>query len=416
MALLGLLVIACGQSRESHAATCSDGVTFEEVGGILTMEMEYFPVDTTKGWKLRYSDSAFNQGYYLAYEGPASMGSFGAGLAEVTLGITEPGDYRLRWLQRSGEGASTSEANDTWVAFPGADDYFAVKGTDTVRPATVGQGGAFKIYGHSLEFKWMGSTKDNDAHDIYVRFKNPGTYKMQIAGRSPHHHIDRAVLYNDPNDKSIAESTTRAHNYCGTPPVMPGSSSSGSSMNPAIALADTEAGLTCDLYTGAWTSLPDFSAFTPTATGRCSQVQLTDLNHPADGFGAVFSGFINIPLDATWTFEIDSNDGSQLLLDDKPLITYDGTHGLGSPKSGSVALAAGYHKITVRYFEGANSQDLLLKWSATGHAQEEVPASALVTGAITGVAVLPATAKLVRMLVKSPDYDLLGRSLSSGNR
>lgn len=64
--------------------------------------------------------------------------------------------------------------------------------------------------GNDLDFKWQASTSDNDAHNIYVEFDNPGTYTMQVSVRSSGHGIDKFLLYKE-ESYSFNEATTSSN-------------------------------------------------------------------------------------------------------------------------------------------------------------------------------------------------------------
>lgn len=66
--------------------------------------------------------------------------------------------------------------------------------------------------------------------------------------------------------------------------------------------------------------------------------------------GLVFKGYFSAPIDDVYTFKLTSDDGSMLYLNDVVVVDNDGGH---SPIEviGQKALAKGYHKFEVRYFD-----------------------------------------------------------------
>ena len=60
---------------------------------------------------------------------------------------------------------------------------------------------------------------------------------------------------------------------------------------------------------------------------------------------------IEIPEDNTYTFYINSDDGSKLYINNQLLIDNDGQHGQVE-LSGAIALTAGVHDVKVEYFQG----------------------------------------------------------------
>lgn len=121
-----------------------------------------------------------------------------------------------------------------------------------------------------------------------------------------------------------------------------------------------------EIYHGAWKMMPDFSKFEPVKTGTLAS-GLFDIS-PAEiteKFAFVFRGFIDCPRDGKYTFQTASDDGSQLLINQKMVVNNDGLHGVVI-KSGSIALPKGKHEIEVRYFELSGSDALHVSWSGPG--------------------------------------------------
>ncbi len=144
---------------------------------------------------------------------------------EIT--ITTPGVYRFNWRSLFMGSVNTDE-NDSWLRFPNNNDvwFFGLqnapaneasiisnlmgsqndvvfpKGSNRVTSATTPMGaggdGFFKIFrsgGTSQVYNWQALTSDNDGHNIYVWFVNPGTYTMEISERSAGHTIDKIAMY-----------------------------------------------------------------------------------------------------------------------------------------------------------------------------------------------------------------------------
>ena len=117
-------------------------------------------------------------------------------------------------------------------------------------------------------------------------------------------------------------------------------------------------GLRYSYYEGAWDSLPDFSLLKPVAEGIVPDFVFTPRNQD-DLFSFVYSGYVLVPETSVYIFYTSSDDGSRLYIDDKPVVDNDGLHGLAE-KSGTIALAKGYHKIRVAYFERTGSDNLIV--------------------------------------------------------
>jgi hexosaminidase len=86
----------------------------------------------------------------------------------------------------------------------------------------------------------------------------------------------------------------------------------------------------------------------------------------------LWNGFIKIPSDGIYTFYLNSDDGSSLLIDDILAIDNDGNH---APMeiAGKMALKAGYHKIAVNFYQAKGGDELSLKFDGPGLEKLEIP-------------------------------------------
>ena len=97
----------------------------------------------------------------------------------------------------------------------------------------------------------------------------------------------------------------------------------------------------------------------------------------ADEFSLRASGYINIPADGTYTFEIESDDGSKLWVDGTLIADNDGHHGMQTA-SGNIDLEAGLVSINLEYFENLGGAGLILRWENNlGLGPEIIPAASL---------------------------------------
>lgn len=121
--------------------------------------------------------------------------------------------------------------------------------------------------------------------------------------------------------------------------------------------------------------LPDYDQLKPTKISVADLVNLKQKPRE-NNFGMVFEGFINAPSTGVYLLRVSSDDGAQVLVDGKPVCGKDGIHPMQN-STGTIALEAGHHKITVNYFQGVGGQGLQLDWMVPGGSFEEIPAAAL---------------------------------------
>ncbi len=95
-----------------------------------------------------------------------------------------------------------------------------------------------------------------------------------------------------------------------------------------------------------------------------------------DNFYVRWNGVIKIPKDGTYTFYLNSDDGSRLFVDRKQVVDNGGTHAM-TEVSGQTDLTAGDHEIKVEFFEAEADAGCILSWETAAVTKEVVPASVL---------------------------------------
>lgn len=128
-------------------------------------------------------------------------------------------------------------------------------------------------------------------------------------------------------------------------------------------------------YRNAWTKLPDFTQFKYEDEGKLPK-NLFDLSPRTrnEAIGFVFDANLIVPQAGLYTFYLDSDDGSRLILDGKALITYDGIHGMGKVQKKTVKLPQGRLPIKLEYFQNVFGYGLYVAWSGPGFAKRMLSA------------------------------------------
>ncbi len=135
------------------------------------------------------------------------------------------------------------------------------------------------------------------------------------------------------------------------------------------------AGLSYQYFEGEFDDLPDLDKVKPAAAGIIEQFSLSPRKRN-ENFGFRYSGYISVPTAGRYGFFTESDDGSQLFVDDKLVVDNAGTHG-NTEKRGTVQLTAGEHAIMVSYFNGGGEWSLKVSYRGPGITKQEIPASAL---------------------------------------
>lgn len=105
--------------------------------------------------------------------------------------------------------------------------------------------------------------------------------------------------------------------------------------------------------------------------------------HPfgLSAFGADMNGYLNVAANGSYTFSLNSDDGSMLYIDNALVVNNGGPHGPASA-SGSANLTAGLHSFEVQFFEdfgGPSGVDLALP-SGVSYAPIPEPSTVLLIG------------------------------------
>ncbi|HEY4414673.1 MAG TPA: LamG-like jellyroll fold domain-containing protein, partial [Verrucomicrobiae bacterium] len=131
-----------------------------------------------------------------------------------------------------------------------------------------------------------------------------------------------------------------------------------------------------------WSSMPNFAALTPMASGAVSGLDLTPRKR-RNGYAFNYTGYLNIASNGLYTFTLNSSAGSKLYVDGQLVVNWDGEHS-PSDLSGGIGLQAGLHTLNVQYFCDTQPTSLFseyfdrltLSYAGPGFSQTPVPVNA----------------------------------------
>lgn len=135
-------------------------------------------------------------------------------------------------------------------------------------------------------------------------------------------------------------------------------------------------GLKVDTFAGTFQRVADFASLAPESTGVISTVALPAENPPREHVARRYAGVISIPATGMYHFALTSDDGSRLTIDDNIIIDNDGPHSAKEVR-GSAPLDAGYHRITIDWFNATGGAALSFKWKQPDGTWQEIPADML---------------------------------------
>ncbi len=199
---------------------------------------------------------------------------------------------------------------------------------------------------HSVSLEWGESSDDVGIKD----------YELYINGQKAYTTTDNSFTVNNLDSFTTYAFYVKAVDVAGNVSVP---------SNQVVGFTKTK-GLDYAVYQGTWTVLPNFSALTPDYTGHSNNVDL-GVSPYSINYGMLWQGWIYIPKTGTYTFYIDSDDGSALYLDNwygagvTPSISNDGLHSIKSV-SKNFSLTQGMHKIGLTYFQAGGGATMILSW------------------------------------------------------
>jgi len=155
--------------------------------------------------------------------------------------------------------------------------------------------------------------------------------------------------------------------------------------NHALAAEKQEPGLLGEYY-ALDDSLEDFPSIradkkpTLTRVDKTINVDSTTEAWPGtqllDHFYIRWTGQLRVPKEGTYTFFLESDDGSRLFIDGKQVVDNGGLHPM-EEKSGQVDLKAGDHALKLEFFENEGDAGCKFSWQPPGQDKEIVPGAVL---------------------------------------
>ena len=140
----------------------------------------------------------------------------------------------------------------------------------------------------------------------------------------------------------------------------------------------TTPGLNWRAFEGSFPWVPDFTPMSASATGQCNGLDLS-VRTRDDNIGMLYTGYLLVPTDGTYTFYLNTDGRAFLRLHDASVLDADFAYTNGTERSASVVLKAGRHPLRLGYVRGTGGVPALsLQWSGPSISKRAIPLSALV--------------------------------------
>lgn len=192
---------------------------------------------------------------------------------------------------------------------------------------------------------------DYDPRETDMEYTRPMTYEVP-----PDQYRDLKTIVITPTGKRSIITHERVYNK------MP---------LPAETFNGTTKGMKYKLVTGDFTSVDQLQAAPVIDTGNTLTFNTSTFKKNMKGFGVIYDGYLNVDADGDYGFSTISANGSELLIDNQPVVDNDGKHGMYE-QGGSVALLKGLHHITVKYFDSGNSGNVRVLMTMPGKPKGEI--------------------------------------------
>ncbi len=134
-------------------------------------------------------------------------------------------------------------------------------------------------------------------------------------------------------------------------------------------LKEPEAGALFRTFTQNFSSIDAMNNAQPENSGQTKSLGLLQFREKLSEtapFAVEFEGFINVPNDEIYEFEVNADDGAALWIDGEKVVNNDGVKEKTTPQSGIVPLKKGFHRFVLKYFKGQGKWALGVRWGVKG--------------------------------------------------
>ncbi len=250
-----------------------------------------------------------------------------------------------------------------------------------LEPGTTAEFSASPVTGNHARYTWLfgdGTT----AQGQHVRHRFPDALGTELDGTGAGRF--RVLLHVEDsagNQDWASQSVVVVGGWHAAQPETSGGLKTGAEVEERVDLAP---GLLYSIFPGSWPDLPNFKAETPIIHDVASD--LTDVYSGGfSRFAVTYDGFVEIPADGGYTFNLMARDGARLMIDGTALVQTGPPFAevCGSPLNavryahGSIGLRAGRHSFRLEALESTSPGSPRLLWEGPGMGLTDVPAKAL---------------------------------------
>ncbi len=144
---------------------------------------------------------------------------------------------------------------------------------------------------------------------------------------------------------------------------------------PSVNTLESKPGLLGEVYKGKFSKISEFANGKPEQTEEFTNVGIGS-HGGQEFFGLRLRGYIEVDADELYRFELTSDDGARLYVDNELVVDLDGLHSTES-KVGSIPLSKGPHALRVDYFNQTGGAELALRVGTLTRELAPVPPATL---------------------------------------
>lgn len=139
--------------------------------------------------------------------------------------------------------------------------------------------------------------------------------------------------------------------------------------------AAKQRGLAFTVLEGKFASTLDFEKGIRVAAGNTTSLDVKQFGRETN-YAVIFAGYLSVPADAFYQFQVESDDGSVLQIDGEEVVSNDGIHGT-QMVAGYIPLKQGFHQIELKYFQAGGEAVLGIWWAPAGQKLKPLDGSVL---------------------------------------
>jgi hexosaminidase len=141
-------------------------------------------------------------------------------------------------------------------------------------------------------------------------------------------------------------------------------------MIKSAVLNEKTSGVNVKFFKGNFKSVKDLDIIQPLQTIESKSIQLPQFSEQTakfqQPFGAIFEGYISIPEDGIYEFQVEADDRTTLEIGDENIIDANSANEQVLKKYGMAPLQKGFHRIRLKYIQRGGAAILNLRWGMKG--------------------------------------------------